>query len=102
MEGKGMNARKLIGAAVFAVVAGPPVAAVAQTDYVGTTPPEVEGIELTRADPLEVLGVQESRDPGGTLPVTGGDLAGLAFLGAGAVALGTLLVRRGRTASVTA
>lgn len=97
-----MKVRMLLGGAVVAAATiGLPTAALAQTEY--TTPPdEVEGIEFSRApEPVKVLGVQETNDPG-ALPVTGADLAGLAFLGAGAVALGTVLVRRGRTASVTA
>jgi hypothetical protein len=35
--------------------------------------------------------------PSGTLPFTGGDVAGLTIAGVGAVALGTLLMRRNRT-----
>lgn len=82
---------------------GTPTAALAQTDdYVGAEV-EVRGVEFNREPgPVRVLGVQESRESGTTLPVTGGDIAGMALLGAGAVALGTVLVRRGRTSSVTA
>ena len=35
--------------------------------------------------------------PGGSLPITGGDVAGLAVLGAAAVGAGVVLVRRSRT-----
>src|SRR5688500_4877874 len=102
MEREGtMNPRKLIGAAVVATaVIGTPPVALAEGEY--TTPPTaVAGTELTRApEPVKVVGGQETNDA--VLPVTGGDLAALAFLGAGAVAFGTVLVRRGRTASVTA
>lgn len=35
--------------------------------------------------------------PGGSLPITGGDVAGLAILGAAAVGAGAVLVRRSRT-----
>ena len=95
-----MRARRFIGAAaaLTAVLAGP-TAAGATEHYVGTPPTKVEGIELIK--PVQVAGVQESRDPG-TLPVTGGDLAGMALFGAGAVTLGTVLVRRSRTARVVA
>jgi hypothetical protein len=100
-----MKARKLIGAAVVTTaVIGIPTAALAQTDdktYVGTTQ-EVKGVEFERTpEPAKVLGVQESQDTG-ALPVTGGDLVGMVLFGAGAVAVGTVLVRRSRTASVTA
>lgn len=40
--------------------------------------------------------------PSGTLPVTGGDIAGLALIGAGAVAAGAVLVRRSRRADAAA
>jgi len=97
-----MRIRTIVGAAVVAgAVLGTPSAAFATADYVGTQV-EVEGVEFTRApEPVAVLGVQASRE-GATLPVTGGDLVGMALFGATAVALGTVLVRRGRTASVTA
>jgi hypothetical protein len=95
-----MRARRIIGAAATVTAAfGVPTAAGATQDYVGTTPPQVESLELVK--PVQVLGVEQSRDPA-TLPVTGGDLAGMALFGAGAVALGTVLVRRSRPAHVVA
>lgn len=98
-----MNIRKLLGAIVVAgVTLGVPTAVQAQTDdYVGAEV-QVLGNELTRApQPVRVLGSQESDDPG-PLPVTGGDLVGMALFGAGAVAFGSVLLRRGRTSSATA
>jgi hypothetical protein len=94
-----MKAHKLLGAAVVAgAVIGVPAAALAQTDYVGGQSPQVRGVEVSRAP-----AGQGAPDAGGAgLPVTGGDVVGLTLLGAGAVALGTVLVRRGRTASATA
>lgn len=102
-----MNARKLllVGAvAAFGVLA--PVAASADDNYVNTsvpttTPPTVEGTILTRTSDgpkPSVLGSTQTRAPGG-LPVTGGDIAELALIGAGAVATGTVLVRRSRRPS---
>jgi hypothetical protein len=95
-----MRARRTIGAAaaLTAVLAGP-TAAGATSDYVGTPPTQVQGIELVK--PVAVAGTQEAQDPA-TLPVTGGDLAGMALFGAGAVVLGTALVRRSRPARVVA
>lgn len=97
-----MSARSRIftvGLAIGTVV-GVPSAALAVDDYVGTTPPEekVEGNSFSR--PPEVKGVTVAREA--TLPVTGGDLAGMALIGLGAVGTGVVLVRRGRTRSVTA
>ena len=40
--------------------------------------------------------------PSGTLPFTGGDVAGLVAIGVAALGLGTLLVRRSRTRSESA
>lgn len=98
-----MSARSIFVAAGLAVgtVVGIP-AAVAAEDYVGKTPPEVEGTSFTR--PPQVQGVTAARDPGesGGLPITGGDVAGLAVAGLGAIGVGAALVRRGRTRSVTA
>jgi hypothetical protein len=42
----------------------------------------------------------ESSTPGGQLPFTGGDVVGLALIGAGAIIGGTALARSGRRASV--
>lgn len=95
-----MNARSRILAAGLAVgaIVGMPAAALAVDDYVGTTPPEVEGNSFTRQP--EVQGVTVARDPG--LPITGGDIVGMTVVGLGAIGVGTVLVRRGRTRAVTA
>ena len=87
-----------VGLAVGAMV-GVPSAALAVDDYVGKTPPEVEGNSFTR--PPQVQGVTATRDPG-TLPITGGDIVGMTLVGFGAVGTGIVLMRRGRTRSVTA
>lgn len=97
-----MNARRFVSAAAaLAAAFGLPTAAAATSDYVGIAPTQVEGIDLVKPA-VQVLGTQESRESQGpaTLPVTGGDLAGMALFGAGAVGIGTVLVRRGRTARV--
>lgn len=94
-----MSFRRLVTVvtALFLTI-GAPIAAEAVEEYVGTPPPQVDATELQRG--VQVLGTTTTRDPGG-LPVTGGDLAALALFGVGAVGIGTVLVRRGRTASVT-
>jgi hypothetical protein len=95
-----MSARSRILAVGLAggAVIGIPSAALAAEDYVGVTPPEVEGNSFSR--PPQVQGVTVTREPG--LPITGGDIAGMTLLGFGALAAGTVLLRRGRTRAVTA
>jgi len=71
-------------------------------DY-GTTPNNV-----VPTPPAQVLGENLSTGtsgtstPSGTLPVTGGDIAGMTIIGLGAVATGTVLVRRSRRRDGTA
>jgi LPXTG-motif cell wall-anchored protein len=72
------------------VVTPPPVV----DDNVVTPPPVVEQVPEQPRD-LEVAGDVVTR----TLPVTGGDLVGLAAIGAGALALGALLVAQRRRTS---
>jgi len=80
-----------VAALAAAAALSAPVAAVAD-DYVGTTPPTVLGEQIQRSAPV---------DPGRHtvgLPVTGGDIAELTLVGVGAIGLGTILVRRRRSA----
>lgn len=91
------RSRMLAGALIAGCSLAMPAVAMAQTDYT-TTPPKVKGETTTRGSDTKVLGTTTSRDPG-SLAVTGGDIAGLAALGAGAVGIGTFFVRRGRTRS---
>jgi len=88
--------RIVTGALIAGASLAAPVAAGAQ-DYVTTEdPPRVRGITETREpSDTKVAGVTLERG----LAVTGGDIVGLALFGAGAVGLGTFLVRRGRTRS---
>src|SRR5687768_4671875 len=97
-----MSARSKIFAAGLAAGAmvGMPSAAPAGDDYVGKTTPGVEGNSFT--GPPQVQGRTATRDPGSTLPSTGGDLVGMTLIGFGAVGTGVVLMRRGRTRSVTA
>ena len=87
----------LAGAALGLAVVGP-VRVAAADDYPITNPPSVEGVALVRApEPtVKVLGVSAARTAGTTLPVTGGDIAGLTLMGLGAVGVGAVLVRRSR------
>ncbi len=66
---------------------------------------EVLGETLVRPAPTEVGGVGTTRSApvsSNTLPVTGGDLVGLAVLGVSLVGGGTVLVRRTRRLPVPA
>ncbi len=101
-----MRFRSLIFAAtVAAIVLGVPAAAVAQTDPYVSRPPEVESTDEGR--PTEVAGVEASREAPAvasqaeTLPVTGGDLVGLAAIGLVSIGAGTVLVRRSRRSATT-
>ena len=90
------------GLAAITVVVGtaiPATAAFATDDYPVPPSPtvEVEGTTVTRPatqaknNNVEVLGAQVTR---GSMPFTGGDVAGLAAIGVGAVAVGAVLVQR--------
>jgi LPXTG-motif cell wall-anchored protein len=90
--------RALLAVAALGVaVVGPARMAVAD-DYPIERLTEVQGLQLVRApEPtVRVLGVTMARTAGTTLPVTGGDVAGLTVIGLGAVGVGTVLVRRSR------
>ena len=87
------------------LVGVPSTAAFAQAYPGGTTEERVLSEQQDRSD--EVLGTTETRGQvlaaEQTLPVTGGDIAGLAILGVSLVGVGTVVVRRTRrTAPVTA
>ena len=82
----------------LALPAGAAAAAQTSQDYPGGTPPQVLGETLSRDVPTEVLGQTVSREDEG-LPLTGGDVLGLTAIGLGAIATGTVLVRRSRVRS---
>ena len=83
------------------VVAGtaiPATAAFATDDYPVPPSPTVTPAAVTKpkaAPTTEVLGAQVTR---GSMPFTGGDVAELAAIGVGAVAVGAVMVRRTRRA----
>jgi hypothetical protein len=102
-----MSARTKVFAAGVALsaVAGAPSTALAAEDYVGKTPPQEEdrvlGTTFSREPQVESVRTSRAPEAGG-LPITGGDVAGMTLIGFGAVALGSVLLRRGRTRAVTA
>jgi LPXTG-motif cell wall-anchored protein len=73
---------------VLAGAAAP--AASAAEDYITNNPPQVLGETLTRKP--AAAGTSAAR----SLPITGGDMAGLTALGLGAIATGSVMVRRSR------
>lgn len=93
-----MRVRRIavVAAGLLFSVAGPLVAASAD-DYPGTTVPTVEALQLNRKVATIVVDPARSSN----LPVTGGDLAGMAAIGLGAVGVGTVLVRRSRRTATT-
>jgi LPXTG-motif cell wall-anchored protein len=94
-----MNVRRLIvGAALAGAVLAPQAVASAQTVGPYDKPTtEVKGTQF-ETRPTEVAGVQATR----TLPVTGGDVAGLTALGLAFIGVGTVLVRRTRPQPIPA
>jgi hypothetical protein len=61
-----------------------------------TTYPIVKGVTQTSDPGSGASGTSSTSSSGSTLPFTGGDIAGLALIGAGAVGVGYVLVRQGR------
>ncbi len=123
-HGPRRSTRRLLlgGLAAVAVVAGtaiPATAVFAANDYPVPPPPVVEPTSVTRPtgppaevkgttvtkntnkpnNGVEVLGAQVTR---GSMPFTGGDVAGLAAIGVGAVAIGAVMVQRTRRSKATA
>lgn len=105
--------RRLVvaGSAALGFVAPGAAGAQTATDYVGSRPPQVAGVEITRSapDPIrpEVKGMTTGRSVGAGgdgsdqgLPVTGGDVTGLLVLGLSAIGTGTFVVRRSRARTV--
>ena len=108
----------LAGTIFFVLTWAAPTAALGQTTYPGgvtptsvVTPTTVQGNGQVRGESVErdgpgtdVLGEEieqgeQGNGVGGSLPLTGGDLVGLAAIGLGALAVGTVLVRRSRSAA---
>ena len=96
--------RFLLGSlAAVTVVAGtviPASAAFATDDYPVPPGPTIENMGETKNptaanNSVEVLGARVTR---GSMPFTGGDVAGLAAIGVGAVAVGAVMVQRTRRA----
>ena len=81
--------RRLVGAAVVVTATIVPAGVAAAADYPSGNPTtEVQDTGSTvRAS---------TQTPASTLPFTGGDVAGLALIGAGAALAGTVMVRRAR------
>lgn len=83
------------GAAVAAPVRGGDDLYVRRTPPVVPADPGDPGRPVVAAeDDTRVLGRVVTR--GQPMPITGGDVAGLAAIGLGSVALGSVLLRRGR------
>lgn len=85
-------------ALVFALALSAPVAALAE-DYPG---PKAQVLGETVEQPAVAPAAAVKTAPVSTLPVTGGDIAEMAFIGLGLVGVGTVLVRRSRRPAQTA
>ena len=110
------STRRLLlgGLAAITVAAGtvlPASAAFATDDYPVPPSPTVDSNTVAKptavakpttaakSNRVEVLGIQVKR---GSMPFTGGDVAGLAAIGVGAVAAGAVMVQRTRRAGAKA
>ncbi|MGZ4689964.1 MAG: hypothetical protein ACXVKA_04835 [Acidimicrobiia bacterium] len=81
--------RTLVGASVVVLGIAVPAGVAAAADY-----PVPSGPEVSPNSGSTVKAATQSNTS--TLPFTGGDVAGLALIGAGAALAGTVLVRRSR------
>ena len=91
--------RVTVAAAAVAAAFAAPTAASAQSLYTGTPVPRAGAVDSSApAGPARfaVSGVRTQSSSG--LALTGSDVAGLGLVGLGAIATGTVLVRRGRRA----
>lgn len=60
------------------------------------------GVLPSESEKPAVIPASDSQAPSGELPFTGGDVIGLTIIGAGALGLGTIMVRRSKAAKATA
>jgi hypothetical protein len=84
------RATRFAVASGIAFVAIAPTAAMAYPDPGGSTPPSDPGAQVEA----------NTASNSSTLPFTGGDVAGLAAIGAGAVVAGAVIVRQSRRKAV--
>lgn len=90
--------RFVAAAGIVAGVVLVPTAAFADSEpYISASPPAP-----THHDPIPQVVQTTGAKTSGTLPFTGGDVAGLAAIGAGSALVGTALVRHARRARVAA
>jgi uncharacterized surface anchored protein len=83
--------RRLVGTSVVTLAVVVPAGVAAAADYPnGGNPPAVSANNTT------AVKAATATKPASTLPFTGGDVAGLALIGVGAVLAGTVIVRRTR------
>jgi hypothetical protein len=85
--------RRVVGPSIVALAVLVPAGVAAAADYPSGNPPAVS------ADTGSAVKAATVTKTTSTLPFTGGDVAGLALIGAGAVLAGTVMVRRSRRAA---
>ena len=109
--------RKLAAIGVLAVGLTLPLGSVASAqqctadeDYCNPDTPEVDaGAEVLPEEVVAPTGAPAQAEvpvaeeaPSGNLPLTGGDVLGMTVIGAGAIAVGTVLVRRSKRTDAAA
>ncbi len=93
------------GVSMLVLLSTAPAFAADDTSYVGPPPPPVTTVAPAQSDPVVVVQpatVTRSTPVSGSLPFTGGDVAGLTLAGAGLTAVGAGLVVRSRRRRVLA
>jgi hypothetical protein len=89
--------RRLVGTSVVVLATAVPAGAAAAADYPSGNPPAVNPNTASNSAPNSGSTVRAATSTRpSTLPFTGGDIAGLALIGAGAAIAGTVMVRRSR------
>ena len=83
--------RRLVGTSVVVLATVVPAGVAAAADYPSGNPPAVSANSGSNVRATTTTTTRTS-----TLPFTGGDVAGLALIGAGAAIAGTVMVRRSR------
>jgi hypothetical protein len=84
--------RRVVGTSIVALGVLVPAGVAAADPYPNGNPPSVSANEVSSGSTVKAATATKTS----TLPFTGGDVAGLALIGAGAVLAGTVIVRRTR------
>jgi len=88
--------RRIVGSSIVVAATVLPAGVAAAADYPNPPPPSVSPNNQSNTQVKAATATNPS-----TLPFTGGDIAGLAVIGAGAAIAGTVMVRRAKRHATT-